>query len=244
MKLRIYGLSLLALLAFSVSLFGQTVDEIIQKNIEALGGYKKWKALKTIKMSGTIFTQGLEMPFIRYGKRPNLMRVEATMQGQTMVQAYDGKTAWWIFPFMGTTEPQKMPNEQAQDIIQQADFDGPLFDYKKKGNKIELMGKEDVEGTEAYKLKVTLKNGKVIYSYLDSEYYLEIKQKAKSKRQEAALVVETNIGDYKEENGFMMPHSLDIIAGPQKTHLTIEKIEFNVKLGDDLFQMPKKKQGQ
>ena len=226
------------------NLFAQTVDEIIAKNIEALGGYKKWKSVETIKMTGKVQVQGLDMPFVRYAKRPNLVRIEATMQGQTMVQAYDGKTAWWIFPFMGSTEPQKMPTEQAEEIIDQSDFDGPLFDYQKKGNKVELLGKEDVEGTDAYKLKITLKNGRIIYSYLDSEYFLEIRQVTKRKRQDAELEIETILGDYKEVGGFMLPHSMDVTAGPQKTHIAIETVEFNAAVDDSLFKMPKEKAGQ
>lgn len=231
-------IAIFALLFLPAGLSAQTVDELIQKHIQATGGYEKWKSLKTMKISGTIQMQGMEMPFIRYSKRPNKLRIEATMQGQTIVQAYDGKTAWWIFPFMGSTEPQRMPKDQAEDIIEQADFDGPLIDYKKKGNKIELLGKEDVEGTEAYKLKVTLKNGQVIYTYLDSEYFLEIKQTAKRVRQGNELAVSSVFGDYKEVDGLLLPHSIFIQAGPQTTNLTIEKVEFNVDLDDDIFVMP------
>ena len=216
----------------------QTVDELIAKNIEAMGGYKKWKAIQSMKITGLIQTQGMEMPFVRYAKRPNLLRIEATMQGQTMIQAYDGKTPWWIFPFMGSTDPQKMPPDQAEDFIQQADFDGPMIDYQKKGHKIELAGKEEVEGTEAYKLKITLKNGQVLHVYLDPEYYLEIKQTTFRKSQGAEFEVETYFGDYKEVEGILLPHSIQIQAGIQKTSLSIEKVEFNVEMDDSLFTMP------
>ncbi len=216
----------------------QTVDELIAKNIEAMGGYKKWKSIQSMKITGLIQTQGMEMPFVRYAKRPNLLRIEATMQGQTMIQAYDGKTPWWIFPFMGSTDPQKMPPDQAEDFIQQADFDGPMIDYQKKGHKIELAGKEEVEGTEAYKLKITLKNGQVLHVYLDPEYYLEIKQTTFRKSQGTEFEVETYFGDYKEVEGILLPHSIQIQAGIQKTSLSIEKVEFNVEMDDSLFTMP------
>ncbi|MDQ7051867.1 MAG: hypothetical protein Q9P14_02825 [candidate division KSB1 bacterium] len=239
MRLRPFTLTALFLIfALPFILSAQTVDELIQKNIEATGGYEKWKSLKTMKITGTIQMQGMEMPFVRYSKRPNKLRIEATMQGQTIVQAYDGQTAWWIFPFMGSTEPQKMPKEQAEDIIEQAEFDGPLIDYKKKGHKVELVGKEDVEGTDAYKLKITLKSGQVIYTYLDSEYFLEIKQTAKRSRQGNELEVFSIYGDYKEVDGLLLPHSIIIQAGPQTTNLVIEKVEFNIDLDDDFFIMP------
>ncbi len=230
---------LLTLLVTSAAA-AQTVDEIIQKYVEATGGYEKWKSIQSIKMTGTVQVQNIEMPFVRYGKRPNKFRLEATMQGQTMVQAYDGKTAWWIFPFMGSLEPQIMPQEQAEEIILQADLEGPFIDYKKKGHKIELLGKEDVEGTEAYKLKITYKNGTEVYSYLDAEYFLEIRQVTRRRRRGREIEIVSNLGDYKKVGGVLLPHSMTVVTGPRVTSVTVDSVEWNVDLKDDFFTMPKK----
>lgn len=225
-------------------LAAQTVDEIIAKNIEARGGYDKLKAVKSMKFTGKMMAQGMEMPTTYIAKRPNKLRIEATMQGQTMVQAYDGETAWWIFPFMGNPEPQKMPEDQARETINQADIEGHLVDYKKKGHKVELIGKEDMEGTEVYKLKLTLKNGDVQYIYLDGEYFIELKQTTKSKRQGVEFEVDTFYGDYKEVNGLMIPHSIESKAsGNTVMQITLEKFEVDVDVDDSIFEMPQKSDG-
>ena len=242
MRRIVYAAAGLMLILFASSVAAQTADELVKKAIEAQGGRKNILAIKTLKMTGKVLAQqGVEFPFTIYEKRPMKMRMESTIQGQTMVQAYDGEKAWWIMPFMGSTEPQLVPEEQAKDIKEQADFDGPLFDYKKKGNKVEYLGKEEVEGTDAYKLKVTLKNGSIRYVYLDAEYYLPIKVVTKRKRKDTEITVETYQGDYKKVAGVLMPHSIESrMNGKTVSQITIEKVEPNIPLDDSLFVMPKK----
>ncbi|HEY3132174.1 MAG TPA: outer membrane lipoprotein-sorting protein [Acidobacteriota bacterium] len=219
----------------------QTVDEIIAKNIQARGGMAKLKSIKTMRMTGRMTVgQGMEAPIVLEQKRPKSMRMEFTIQGMTGIQAYDGKTAWIVMPFQGKKDPELMPSEAVKELEQQADFDGPLVDYKEKGNQVELIGKESVEGTEAYKLKVTLKGGDVRYFYLDKDSYLEIKAESKRTIRGTEVESESAIGDYKEVEGLMFPHSLEIGAKgrPEKQKLTIEKIEINPPVDDARFKMP------
>lgn len=230
-------------LLFGLQSYAQTVDELIKKNIEARGGYKKIKAVKSMKLTGHSMFQGMEAPFTLLAKRPNFLHLEVTVQGQTLVQSYDGETAWWIFPFMGSTEPQKMPEDQAIDFIDQAEFDGHLVDYKEKGHKVELIGKEDMEGTEVYKLKLTLKNGNIQYIYLDGEYYIELKQTVKRKRQGTEYEMETFFSDYKPINGLMIPHSIESkVNGQSVSQITVKTVEMNVDVDDSVFKMPTKTQ--
>ena len=228
------------ILAGSIT-FAQDVDEIIKKNIEAKGGYEKIKSVQTIKMTGNMMQQGMKIPFTIWQKRPSFFRLEATVQGQTMVQAYDGETAWWIFPFMGDPTPQKMPEDQVKDVIDQADIDGHLVDYKKKGNKVEFLGKEDMEGTDVLKLKLTKKDGDVQYWYLDAEYYIELKVTSKRKQGETEMEVDTYLSDYKDVNGLMMAHSIESkVDGNTVAQITIETVEMNVDVDDSKFKMPVK----
>ena len=175
-------------------------------------------------------------------KRPNLFRMEMGFQGQTLVQAFDGKTAWEIVPFMGDPTAHPMPEDQAKQLIREADFDGPFVDYKSKGHKIEFVGKEEVEGTETLKLKVTTKDGDVFYSFFDPEYYLELKRITKQKNRRTGTEMEAEIyfSDFKEVAGLMMPHALKIKGtGPGEMNVAITQIEVNVDVDDSLFQMPK-----
>lgn len=219
----------------------QTVDELVAKNIQARGGADKIKAVKSARTTGKmVMGQGIEAPFVMMEKRPNQTRMEFTFQGMTGLQAYDGKNGWSLMPFMGKKEPEAVPEEENKLMEEQADMDGPLVDYKTKGHKVELLGKEQVEGADAYKLKLTMKSGKTRTIYLDADSYLEIKMEAKRTLRGAEVEGETTYGDYKDEGGLMVPHTVEsgVKGTAQKQKLIFEKFEMNPDLPDSLFAMP------
>jgi outer membrane lipoprotein-sorting protein len=231
-------------LALAAPAASQTVDDIIAKNVAAKGGMDKIKAVQTVRMTGKMtLGPGIEAPVVLELKRPNMMRMDVTVQGMVGAQAYDGTKGWILMPFAGSTVPQQMSVEDAAMAAEQADMDGPLIDYKAKGNKVELLGKEKVEGADAYKLRLTLKNGTVRNLYIDAEHFLEIKDESKRMVQGTEVETETIVGDYKEVGGMMFPHSVDSgrKGNPQRQKLVVEKIELNVPLDASRFKMPEVK---
>lgn len=236
-------LGLILLISMNLLASDLTVDEVLKKHFEALGGYEKLKSINTMKLTLKFTTQGIEGPAIVFNKRPNKFRLNATIQGMEMVQAYDGSVAWGIYPFGGNPDPQKLSEEQTKNLAEDADIDGALMDYQKKGHQVELMGTEELEGTETYKLKLTLKSGNTRYIFLDSEYFLPIRITAKVKRGEQEYEVDTYQGDFKDVNGFIMPHSTEVKMGGNTVRtLTLEKVEINLDLEDSMFTMPEKKE--
>ena len=222
-------------------LWAQTVDEIIAKNIQARGGMEKLKSVQSIKSIATMtMGPGMEAPGVLIQKRPALARLEFTVQGLTAVQAYDGKNAWQIMPFMGKKDAELMSADEAKETEEMADLDGPLVDYKSKGHQVELLGKEKVEGTDAYKLKVSLKNGDVQTVYIDADSFLEIKEETKRTVRGSEQIVESSIGDYKEVNGILFPFAMEngVKGSADKEKLTISKVELNVPVDDSIFKMP------
>lgn len=221
---------------------GETLEEILAKNYQARGGLEKLKSIKALYFEGKMVmpsAQGMEMTIKMWVKRPNMMRTESTVQGKKVVQAYDGKNAWWIMPFMGSEEPQLMPDTQAENMKEQAEGWDPLVNYKKLGYKLEYLGKDEVEGTEVYKLKLTKKNGRVVYYYLDTESGIEIKTEIYIKRGESEYKVETEFGDYKEVNGVMIPFYIENRAnGNTVSQLTLQKVVINPEIDDSIFKMP------
>jgi outer membrane lipoprotein-sorting protein len=219
----------------------QTADEIINKNLEARGGKDKIKAVQTARMTGKlVMGQGMEAPITMELARPNKMRMEFTLQGMTGVQAYDGKSGWSVMPFMGKTEPEKMSDDDVKQAEDMADMDGLLVDYKEKGHQVEYVGKEDVEGTPAYKLKVTKKNGDVVNVYIDSESYMEIKDAGKVKVRGQEIEGQTTFGDFKKVEGIVYPFSIEqkSSAGPGGMTISISKIEVNPAVDNSRFAMP------
>jgi outer membrane lipoprotein-sorting protein len=235
-----------ALLASPVA--AQDLDEVLNNYYEAIGGIEAWKALETMRMTGSIVMggMGVEAPFTVTVKRPNKARIEFTFQGMTGVQAFDGETAWMLMPFMGRTDPEVMPDDMAKDVVERADIDGSLIGWQDSGHQVELLGKEETAGTEAYKLKVTKKNGDVEFYFLDAEYFIPIKVEGTAQVQGRAVEFETVLSDYKEVGGLMFAHSVEAKAkgAPSGQAITFELVELNVDADDSIFVMPEKEEAE
>lgn len=219
-----------------------TVDELVAKNIEAKGGLTALKALQSLRLKGKLLvSQGeVEFAYEQTKKRPGQVRTEATLQGMTQIQAFDGKEGWKVSPFQGRKDPEKMSADDTKSLIEDAEIDGPLVEWKAKGSTVDYLGTEDVDGTLAHKLKVVRKNGDVSYVYLDPDHFLEIRILTQRVEQGAQVEVETDVGDYEKIGGVFIPFSID--AGPKgssdKQKIVLEKAEANVAVEDVVFRFP------
>lgn len=224
----------------------KNADEVIAKYLQAIGGREKIAAVKTMRIKGKVVIGGgaMEMPLLMELKRPGKVRNENTFQGNTMIQGFDGKTGWYIMPMMGDSNPREMPAAQLTQVKDQGDFEGPLVDYQKKGSQIELVGKEQIEGTDTYKLKVTTKEGIVQFYFLDAKLFLPIKVRTTVKQQGVETQHDLDLGDYRKVGGIMLAHSMGMRGGQQGSSvITYEKIEINIDIPDERFAMPKTKAG-
>lgn len=232
--------ALCGLLAVSLTAQAQTVDELIDKHIEASGGMEQLDALQTLKQTGEGAIMGMTVPFVVYQKRPGMMRNEVTIQGQTMVTGYDGDTAWQINPMTGSTMAQPLPEEQAAMIAQQADMDGILIGYEDAGYDVTYLGEGTVRDQAAYKLKVVSPSGQESVQYLDAETYLLVKTEAEVENPGMGVaMVETYLTDYRDVQGTRMPFAIEtVMNGQSMQKLTLTEVEANVDLDDELFVMP------
>jgi outer membrane lipoprotein-sorting protein len=219
-----------------------TVDEIIAKNLQAKGGAGKWQAVKSVKMTGKMTAQGNEMPLTVYAMRPNFNRQEITMPAGKAIQAFDGTTAWVVNPMLGIETPQVVPGPAAEFARNSADFDGALINYKEKGNTIELVGREQLDGKDVYHLKVTAKGGPVQDYLLDADTGLELKTSTQIELGNGQKQTLTSaMSNYKAVDGIMIPHTVTQTAGDrQLLQWTITSVEFNSVPDDSIFRLPKK----
>lgn len=233
---------LLAVLCLNLFSLSQTADELVNKNIEAKGGMDKIKAVKTVRMSGkAVFPGGFVAIAGQENMRPNMLRETFSLQGMTAVQAYDGTTGWQIQPFGGKKDPQLMGEDDVRDLVIDSDIDGPLVDYQAKGNKVEYMGHDVVDGDDALRLKVTLKDGDIVYYFLDPDSYLEIRKETQEFIRGSVRENASEMGAYKPVAGVMYPYSIS--SGPKNDPtswqtVTIDKIEVNVPLENADFAVP------
>jgi hypothetical protein len=246
MRLQILFFAIAAALAGSTSLAQDqtkpTLDELVAKNIEAKGGADALRALQSLKLTGKLLVnQGqIQLTHIQIKKRPGEVRTDETLQGMTAVEAYDGKDGWRISPFQGRKDPEKMTADDVKPLIEDAEIDGPLVDWKAKESTLEYLGREDVDGTSAYKVKVVRKNGDVNFVFLDPDHFLEIRILTQRIRHGAQEEVEEDVGDYEKIGGVFVPFSIE--AGrkgdPDKQKIVIEKAEANVPVEDAIFHFP------
>jgi outer membrane lipoprotein-sorting protein len=235
-----------AVLALGAEAGNPTADELVQKNIEARGGLEKLHAVKSLRMTGTM-SLGNEAaaPTVLEFQRPSKVRWQFTVDGQTAVQAYDGKTAWVILPFSGDSEPHEMSAEDRKGIALQADIDGPLVDAEKKGNTITLVGREKPDGRDAWKLKITTSDGDERFVFLDAKTYLQFMTVTERTVEGRKMEIVNRIGDYRDVDGVKLPHSFEAGAEgvPDSQVLHFDKIEVNVPIDDSRFAMPSAKGG-
>lgn len=232
---------LAAVSCLSAFAFGQTAEELVNKNIQAKGGIDKIKAIKSVRMTGKLnIGGGMVAASMQENERPNLIRETFTLQGMTAVTAYDGATGWQIQPFGGHKDPEFMGEDDLKDLLLDADFDGPLVDYKEKGNTVEFLGHDVVDGDDALRLKVTLKDGDIVYYYLDPDTFLEIRKEVQEFIRGSVRESVTDMGSYKPVAGVMYPHSISqgTKANPAAQTTTIEKIEVNVPIDKPDFAVP------
>ena len=221
-----------------------TVDEIIARYAQRIGGPDRIRAVQSVRKSGTLYGGGgFEAAVTNESRRPNRIREEFTFGGMTGVTAYDGKAGWKIEPWAGKKDAEPLSEDETKGIIEDAEFDDPLFFYKERGNKVELVGMDQVEGTDVYKLMVTLaSNGDVRTYYLDAESCVPIKYEVKRTVRGAERFFEVELGDYKEVQGVLFPFAIAVGAkgseSADKQQYAWERISVNVNVDDRRFTKP------
>jgi outer membrane lipoprotein-sorting protein len=240
MKLGFVSITLLLFLSPAAP--AQTADEIVRKVLDARGGLEKIKAVQSERISGRVsFTQGMEGTFVVELKRPLKMHIEISVDGQKIIRVYDGKSSgWMINPFIETKDVQPLPPEELRTITDESDFDGPLVDYKAKGNQIELVGKEKLDDKPVYRLKLTNKNGDVRFYFFDASSFLLLKWDGVRKNGDQELAWESFFSDYHEVQGLKYPFRIDQGSPGTdiKQTLNAEKIEINPLIDDFRFTKP------
>lgn len=221
--------------------FAQTADDVINKAIDARGGKEKIANLKSIKMKAMVdIGPNMKAPMTMYILNDKGFRLEMEMQGMTMIQCIDGDSGWYVMPFGGKKDAERMDKETIQQMSTQMDIQGGLFNYKAKGSTVVLLGKDDMEGTETFKLKLTKKNGDVETWFLDASSYMPLKVTSKHKMKEKEVSSDVLLSNYKKVDGIMFAYTMDEreAGAAQGQAVTFDTIEVNPKIENSIFKMP------
>jgi outer membrane lipoprotein-sorting protein len=214
------------------ALTAQTADDVINKNIEARGGMEKLKALQNVVMEGNINQAGNDIVIKITLVSNKASRVEFSVAGQTGYTIITPTEGWAFNPFTGATAPDKLPEEQVKESLTQLDLAGAYVDYKSKGNKVEYLGKETIDGKECSKIKLTRANGKTATYYFDSNAYV-IRTITTSLVNGTEQEVTTDYSDFrKTPEGYVFPYKRVIPQG----EMSFDKITVNTKIDDAIFK--------
>jgi hypothetical protein len=221
-----------------------TAAQIAERNVQARGGLKAWRAVQSIQVSGLLDAGGsnnARLPYTLQMKRPHYQRVAIEFQGQTALQVYDGQNGWKLRPFLNRNDVEPFSDEENQRVVHQDDLDGPLIDYAAKGSTLQLEGTEMVEGKPNYRLNLTTKDGFVRRIWVDGVTFLESKIEGNPRRLDGRMRrVENYLRDYRKVDDVLIPFVSEskVETAPQTRKMTIDKVVLNPQLEDRLFGKP------
>lgn len=216
----------------------QDLNEVLEGHFESIN-QEALSEVQSMYVTGKSGRMGQEFDFQIWQQRPNMFRMEVDVQGQKMIQLYDGEKAYMVAPWTGTKEPQELGKTQTDQMEDQADMDGDLWNWKEKGSTLTYEGTEDFEGSEVYILKLIKDNGDITKFYLDADSYLPIKTSSKIQMQGSEVEVETYMSNYKEANNIVIAHYIETrMGGEVMSTVTIEAMAFNVDMPKDIFVKP------
>ena len=233
MKLiRTSAIAILAMLV-SVFTFAQTAEEIVTKHIEAVGGAAAWKKVNTLYYEGKITVQGAEVNVTLAASNGKGVRQNISFMGMTGYQIVTPTAGWRFMPFQGQATPEAMTADELKQSADDLDVQGKLVDYKSKGNAVEYLGKDDVEGTECFKLKITSKAGNVETVFIDPKSFYIVRSVAKKTANGQESDVQTDLSNFQKlPEGIVVPFSIKLSDG----ELVISKAEVNKQMDESTFK--------
>ena len=223
----------IAAMLVSIFTFAQTAEEIVAKHIEAIGGAAAWKKVNSLYYEGKITVQGAEVNVTLIALNGKGVRQNISFGGMTGYQIITPTAGWNFMPFQGQAAPEAMTAEQLKESADDLDAQGKLIDYKSKGNTVEYLGKDDVEGTECFKLKITSKAGNVETVFIDPKSYYIVRSVAKKTANGQESNVQTDLSNYQKlPAGIVVPFSIKLSEG----ELVISKAEVNKQVDESTFK--------
>ncbi|HTR98018.1 MAG TPA: hypothetical protein VMH61_08955 [Candidatus Acidoferrales bacterium] len=219
----------------------ETVDGILARHYRASGGLERMKAVHSMRLTGTVSQgPGTEMSFVMEKKRPALWRAEFGRDSLRTVQGYDGRHGWQSDHSTGRDSAHAVTPDDEHEMAEQADFDGPLVDWKAKGETIEYLGRDSTGGVDTWKLKVTDAAGLDEAYFIDTRTGLLDRIESWHTRRTGESDDETSLSDYRDVGGVLLPFRVTggEHGSTRRQVMIVSRIELDVPLADARFQRP------
>jgi outer membrane lipoprotein-sorting protein len=217
-----------------------TVDQLLDKYFEAIGGKEKVRKVNSRKSTVTMTMQGLEFPGVIYEMAPNKQRLEIQVNGQMVITGYDGQDGWTINRFVSGPDPVDMDDNQEASTAEET-LQTPLLDYAQKGHQVKLLPENEmIDGKECYVIELTRQNGQIIFYYFDIEYFIQIMIKTMvTEGPSKGSYIKEYLTDYARVDGILEPFNYKTKFNDQIiSEIKVIEIEINPNLDPKIFRRP------
>jgi hypothetical protein len=217
--------------------FAQTADDIIAKYVNAIGGKTKLDGIKSLYLEGNINAQGQKIPVKMWIVSKKAFRIEYTFNGMTGYTIFRTDSGWNYSPFQGQKTAEPMTADEVKQSQPELDVEGALVNYKQYGYKVTYEGKDDVDGTDAYKLKVVISDSLSETYYIDMTSYYILRKKTKQITNGKASEANEDYADYqKTPEGYVMAMSR---SGDNGGDMKFTTVKINGDVDPKLFKPTK-----
>ena len=213
----------------------QSLDEIVKK-YTAANKLDNVANLKTIKITANMSMAGMEMPMVLWMKNPDKIKSVTTINGQDMIQVFDGEKGYMVSPMTGSTEPVEMTPEQVKQTLRSSMFQNFMTNYFKNGQ-LALAGEENVNDKPAYKIKATVEGGTVIDMFIDKSSYFLVKTSTTTQANGMTINMDSYPSDYTETSGVMIPMKTTTSAQGMDILINFTKVEVDTPMDDGIFKI-------
>lgn len=224
-----------ACLLAAVVINAQSLEDIVKKytvanKLDKIGG------IKTLKITGNMSMMGMEMPMVIWMKNPDKIKTVTNINGQEMIQLFDGQKGYMVNPMTGSSDPVEMAPEDAKQMLRSNVFQNYLENYLKNGQLV-LDGEEQVNGSAAHKIKATIEGGTVLNLFIDKASYRLVKTTVTVNSQGQIMTVESYPADYKETNGVLLPMKTTTSASGMEFVTSFTTVEVDIPMDDSVFKV-------
>lgn len=239
MKLKFNLLTIVLAFAAMANVHSQTLDEVIAKNVDAMGGKDKIKSITSISIENTMEAMGNESSSTTVIVNGVGAKTKTDFNGQAMVQCYTAKGGWAINPMGGSSEATPMPEDQYKAGKSQIYIEEPYMDYAAKGNKVELVDKEKLQNADVYKIKVTTPENRTTFYYIDANTYLVVQTSTSADMMGQTTEVVSKFSNYeKTDVGYVIPKTTTVSYGDQfSLTMKVKKVEINKQIDPSVFDL-------
>jgi outer membrane lipoprotein-sorting protein len=213
----------------------QSLEEIIN-NYTVANKLDKITGFETIKITAKTSMMGMDLPMEIWMKKPNKIKTVTNLNGQEIIQAFDGEKGYMINPMAGSSDPVPMTPEQIKDVARNNLFQNYMSNYLKNGQ-LSLEGEDNVNGKPAFKIKANLDGTKNAYLYIDKSSFLLLKTVADVNQGGMSMTLESYPSDYTETNGVMLPMKTTTSASGMEIITTFTKVEVDIPMDDNMFKV-------